>query len=558
MDNIKAEIIRFLKKQTGLEDINLEIPPNSNFGDYAFPCFPLARIMKRSPADIARDIAAKFKSSEHIKEAKATGPYINFFIDKQNLAQGIIKNILSGNFGRNKDKKKTYMIEYFHANTHKGVHIGHIRNISFSESLCRILEADGYKIIRVNYQGDIGPHVAKCIWGYLNLGEKEPKEKKGIWLGKIYAKASEKAKNDDKINEEIRVINNKIYAKDKEYYKVWKKTRQYCLDDFEGFYKEFGVKFDRLYFESQAEEPGKKVVKGMLKKGIAEISEGAVIIDLKEDNLGVFVLLTRDGNALYSTKDLGLAELKQKEFEFDKSIHITGAEQVLHFQQLFKTFEKNNSPMAKKSIHIAYGLVMLPEGKMSSREGTMILYDELKERLFLTAKKAIKQRHPKLSQKELDERTRKIAYAALKFSMVNRENNKDFVFDWDKALAFEGETGPYLQYTYARINSILRKYGKSLGRYDASLLKEPQEQEIVKMLSNFENTIEKASKNLKAIILARYLIDLAQLFNNFYHSVAVLKAEEESKKARLALITAVKEVLNKGLYILGIEVLEKM
>jgi len=560
MDTLQEHIIKILKKHTKLKEIPLEIPPDSTLGDYAFPCFILAKKLKKNPQEIAQELASALQTDDIITEIRAAGPYVNFFVNKETLSADVLQKILKEKekYGQGEDKNKTYMMEYFHANTHKGLHIGHIRNVALAEALCRTLEKTGYKVIRANYQGDIGPHVATCIWGYLHLGKKEPKKKRGTWLGQIYSLASKKASN-KKVEEEIRKINNKLYAKDKELMQVWKKTRQWCLDDFDDFYKEFDVKFDRLYFESEVEEPGKEIIAKMLKKGLAEESEGAIIINLEKYDLGVYVLLTGDGNALYSTKDLGLAQIKQKEYTFDKSIHVTGAEQKLHFQQLFKTLEIIGSPMAKKSLHIPYGLVLLPEGKMSSRTGTIILFEELQEKLFSAAKKAIQERHKDLSKKEIEDRTKKIAYGALKFSMINRENNRDVVFDWDKALSFEGETGPYIQYTYARINSILKKHkGKVDDKADVFLLHEKEELDLIMLVSQFEDIVQTAAEQHKIHLLGRYLLDVSQAFNNFYHAYPVLKAEKDLKQARLVLITCVQQVLQNGLYLLGIDTLEQM
>ncbi|MEE9525790.1 MAG: arginine--tRNA ligase [Candidatus Woesearchaeota archaeon] len=557
MNKAEQEIIKLLRKETKLKEINLEVPKDSSLGDYAFPCFQLSKQYKQNPIEIAMDLAKKLSLPKSVKEIREVGPYLNFFVDKQAIASDVIKNAQKEDYGKAKDKKKTYMIEYFHANTHKGVHIGHMRNISMAEALCRILENAGYKILRVNYQGDIGPHVAKCLWGYLNLKEKEPLTHKGTWLGKIYSKAHLKSQVDPQVEEQIKEINNKLYEKSPDVMEVWQKTRKYCLDDFNDFYKEFGIKFNKFYFESEAEGVGIEIVNKMLEKGSAKEDDGAIIIDL--DDLGIYVLLTQDGNALYSTKDLGLAQLKQDEFKFDKSIHVTGAEQILHFKQLFKTLEILKSPMAKKSMHIPYGLVVLPEGKMSSREGTMVLFDELREKLITEAEKGIKSRHKDLTKKEIDKRKMQIAYSALKFSMINRENNKDIVFDWEKALDFEGETGPYIQYAHARISSILKKYGKAVQqKIKSAALDTDEDAKLILLLTKFPEKVEESAKSYKPHLVARYLLDLAQAFNEFYHACPILQSDEDTKLARLNLILAVQQVLKNGLNLLGIEAPEAM
>jgi len=561
MDKFQQEIIKILKKEVKLKEISLEIPPDSSLGDYAFPCFVLAKKLKKSPVEIAKELSSKIKTDKTIKEVKAIGPYLNFFVNKEKLSSDVLKKIFKerDEYGKCKKTNKKIMVEFFHANTHKGVHIGHIRNISIGEALCRVLEFNNNKVIRTNYFGDIGPHVAKCIWGYLNLKQKEPKEKKGIWLGKIYAIANKKSKLSKKVEKEISEINNKLYAKDKDLMKIWKKTRQWCYDDFDEIYEKFGFKFDRQYPESECEALGKKVVEQLLKDSIAKKSEGAVIIDLKKYNLGIVVLLTKEDNVLYATKDLGMIILKGKEYKIDKSLHVVGSEQDLYMQQIFKIFKLMKHDYASKSMHLSYGLVMMPEGKMSSREGTLVLYEDLKQKLFENAEKEIKKREKKLSAKEIDERKEKIAFGALKFNMINREFNKTITFDWEKALDFEGETGPYLQYTYARINSILKKYGKSINSHaDTALLIEKEELELITMLSNFNSVVEKVGSNYKLHVLCRYLLDLAQSFNNFYHTYPVLNTSDDLKKSRLLLINCVKQVIKNGLSLLGIDTLERM
>jgi len=561
MDKTKQEIINILKKVTKLKEINLEIPPDSSLGDYAFPCFKLSAKLKKNPVEIAKDLAVKIKPNKTIKEVRIAGPYLNFFVNKQDIAVNVINNILKekDNFGKSKSKKENIMVEFFHANTHKGVHIGHIRNISIGESLCRILEFNNNKVYRINYFGDIGPHVAKCIWGYLNLKEKEPKEHKGIWLGKIYALTNKKAKTNKKVEKEISEINNKLYARDKNLMEIWKKTKQYCLDDFKEIYKVFGFKFDREYPESECEALGKEVVNNLLKQNIAKKDEGAVIIDLKKDNLGVAVLLTKEGNVLYHAKDLGMVMLKGKEYKVDKSLHVVGSEQDLYMKQIFKIFGLMKHPYANISKHLSYGLVMLPEGKMSSREGTMVLYEDLKQKLFEHAEKEIIKRDNKLNKKEVNQRKEKIALAALKFSMINREFNKNITFDWEKALDFEGETGPYIQYAHARICSILNKnQGKINSNINQEKLNNKEDEKLILLLNQFPEIALKAAESYKPHLIARYLLDLSQGFNEFYHSCPILKADKETKNARLNLILAAKQVLKNGLNLLGINAPEAM
>ena len=561
--DFKNKIVGLLVAETGLSvsDIAalLSVPPNPNMGDYAFPCFKLGRNPKQKAEELQQRLGKKLPS--FLTKVQALGPYINFFIAKGILAEEVLSAIATckEKYGRIKGTKETVIVEFFHANTHKGVHIGHIRNISLGSALCNLLEATGRKVIRVNYQGDIGPHVAKCLWGYVHFKEKEPKDHRGIWLGKIYAKASQKIKEKPELEDEVKELNTKIYQHDRSVELLWKKTRQWCLDDFNYFYKEFGVQFDRLYFESEVAELGKKVLFDLLKKGIAAESDGAIILDLKEYGLDVYVGLTSQGNPTYQGKELGLAQLKQKEFKFDKSIHVVGAEQNLFFQQVFKTYELMKSPLAGKSTHVSYGLVMLPEGKMSSREGTMVLYHDLFQEMLALSVKEIKKRHAGLSSTEVEKRAGMISFGALKYSMISRENQKNTIFDREKALDFEGDTGPYIQYAHARCASILRKAsGRIMSKVHFESLNTEHERKLILHLSRYSGVVGLAAEQYRPYLVAGYLLELAQLFNEFYHNCPVISELQEVMRARLLLVSCVKQVLANGLDLLGIAAPEEM
>jgi arginyl-tRNA synthetase len=552
--DFKTQILNKLHKFTkGV--IELTVPPDPKLGDYAFPCFKIAKAKKKDPVKYANELEQQLVIKD--VTVKAVGPFLNFHINKSKLAREVLGKILKhgAKFG-NGNKSQKIMVEFFHANTHKGVHIGHIRTMALGSALCNILEKQGNKIIRANYQGDIGPHVAKCLWGYLNLKEKPPKNDKGIWLGKIYSKAHNKSKDNKKIQEEIKQLNIMLYNKDKDLIKIWKMTRQWCLDDFSKFYDDFDVKFNNLYFESEVEGPGKEIARELLDKGIAKHSEGAVIVDLKKFELGVCVILTSQGYALYQTKELGLAKKKLEDHSIDRSIHVVGSEQSLYFQQMFKIFELMKSPLATKSQHLSYGLVMLPGGKMSSRDGTMVLYHDLIGELMDFAASEITKRH-KLSKNELAIRVKQISIGALKFAMLNRENNKDIVFDKTKVLDFEGETAAYIQYVNARISSILNKV-KAKIKPNYNLITTSQESKILNLLQMYPEVIEESASNLKPHLIARYLLDVAQAFNEFYHSCQILKEEPKLRDTRLSIIKAVQIVIKNGLELLNIEAPDQM
>ncbi len=553
---------RIAKETKTKEDkVILEKPPQPEFGDLAFPCFILSKKLKKNPNEIAKDLSKKIKPSGLMGRIEPKGAYLNFFANWDRIGQGIVERALKEKekFGSGEKKNENVMVEYCHFNTHKAVHIGHIRTACLGESLSRIIEFSGYNAIRTNYQGDIGPHVARCIWGFLKLHKgKEPMEDKGKWLGKVYAEASKKMKENEEYSKEVDEVNKKIYAGDPKLAKTWKETRKWSLDYFDKIYKSFGIKFDRLYFESEVEKPGTKISKELLKKGIAKKSEGAIMIDLKKHGLDVFLLVKSDGIPLYPGKDLGLAKLKSKEYKIDKSVHVVGSEQKLHFQQLFETFELMKSPLAKKSYHLCYELVNLPTGKMASREGEVILYEDVLNEIVKHAKEETKKRNPKMESKKLEEISKDIALASLKYDMIKMSPSKTIIFDWKKALDFEGNAAPYLQYTHARACSILRKAKEFPKRFDMSLLKEPHERHLLQMVSEFQNAVRKSGEDMRPHYIANFCYEISTKFNEFYQFLPVLKAKGEMRSSRLALVKAVSIVLKNALNLLGIEALEKM
>ncbi|MFA5049960.1 MAG: arginine--tRNA ligase [Candidatus Micrarchaeia archaeon] len=562
LKELKKEFSREISKEFGIDTKRVMQSfsvPKEEFGDIATNiAFAIAKEQKKNPVEIAEKLCEILKQNKFTQKISTAGPYVNVYL-RSGFYHEALKKIQKekGNFGRGGKTKETIMVEFFHANTHKGVHIGHIRNISLGEALSKILEFNGKKVIRVNYQGDIGPHVAKCLWGFINLyNQKAPKENRGIWLGKVYFEASKKIQGNIELEQEVQKINQKLYSNDLNLTKIWKETREWCLDDFEKFYLEFGVKFDELYFESQVEKLGKKISLELLKEGIAKKDQNAVIMDLRDDDLGVFVLITREGYPLYSAKDLGLAKIKFDKYKLDKSIHVVGKEQEFHFRQLFKTFEKMGFLEAwKKSYHLIYELVMLPEGKMSSRDGTMVLYEDLKNKLIERTKEEIKKRHLDWDEIEINNIAKKIALAAMKFAMIKIENNKTLVFDWENALNLEGETGPYIQYAYVRTKSILEKE----NRFDLKKCElDENEKRIIRKMCEFEEIVQKCSEDLSVYNLCEYLLDMANSFNKFYTTSPVLTAENEKKDLRLAIVSCSSQILKNGLELIGIECLDKM
>ncbi len=565
MDQFREHIIKLLKKEAKLDEINLEIPPSSELGDYAFPCFTLSKKHKKNPNETAKELSQKIKTDNIIKEVKAVGPYLNFFINKEKLFKDILKKIFkeNDNYGIQPKTNKTILVEYLGPNTNKPLHLGHVRNIALGYSLCKLLKANGHKVFPVNINNDRGIHICKSMLAYQKWGKNDsPKNsrlKSDFFVGKYYIMFSKKAKENPKLEEEAKEILEKWEKGDKETIELWKKMNKWALDGFKETYKKFDIKFKKEYFESNTYKKGKDIILDGLKKGLFKEDDGAIFVDLNKQGYGNKVLLRADGTSVYITQDIYLAKVRYDDFKYDKLIYVVATEQIYHFKVLFEVLKILKFPFEDKCYHFAYGMVNLTTGKMKSREGSVVDADDLVDNMIQLSLKETKSRNKNLDKKEIQKRSEKIAMGAIRFYILKYDPVKDFLFDPKESISFEGETGPYLQYTYARINSILKKYNKKIDdKVDSSLLKEKEELEIIKMLGNFNDVVKTSGNNYKIHILARYLLDLAQSFNNFYHSYPVLKADEELKKARLLLISCVKQVIKNGLNLLGIDVLERM
>jgi len=563
--DFKEEIIKLLKKETKLDEIILEVPPNSELGDYAFPCFVLSKQMKKAPTIIAQELAKSIKPNKSIKEIKAIGPYLNFFVNKEKLSENVLKKIFDEKdcYGTQKKTNKKIIIEYPGPNTNKPLHLGHVRNMCLGYALSRILEANGNDVIHVNINNDRGVHICKSMLAYQKWGKDDSPEKSKMksdfFVGKYYVLYAQKEKQNPELEQEVQKMLEKWEEGDKETIALWKKMNKWAFDGFKETYKTFDLKFKKEYFESETYKNGKDIVLDGLKKGLFYKKEdNAVAVDLSKQGFGEKVLLRANGTTVYVTQDIYLAKLKYDNFRYDKSLYVVATEQNHHFKVLFEILKLLKFPFAEKCYHFAYGMVNLTTGKMKSREGTVVDADTLMEEVTGLAKDETKKRNKDIPEKDLDERANKIALGAIRFYILKYDPLKDILFDPKESISFEGETGPYLQYTYARINSILEKSEEKIkDDIDVSLLKEKEELELIKLLSNYEDIVKQAG-NYKINTLARYLLDLAQSFNNFYHAYPVLKAEEDVKKARLLMINCVKQVLKNGLYLLGIDVLERM
>lgn len=543
-----------------IDEKNIEIttPPDRKMGDFAVPCFYFAKMSRLSPNRISEELKNKIRPSGFIKSVSNLGPYLNFTVNAKNLSQRVLKEVgkKGEKYGVLKSHKEKVMIEYSGPNTHKEFHIGHVRNVALGASLVNLYRFGGKKVMPVNYIGDIGSHVAKCLWCLEKFHkDEELPENKGKYLGAIYSEAVNKIEGNEEYKKEAEEVQRKLESGNKQLTSLWKKTRQWSIDELNEIYKTLGVKFDHTFYESEVEKPGKKIVEDLMEQKIAEKSEGATIINLEKYNLKSLLLLKSDGSSLYSTKDLALAKLKFEKYKIDRSFYVVDNRQSFYFQQIFKTLEVMgfNKPMT----HISYEFLTLKEGVMSSRSGNIIPFEDFLEQVIDLAKIETKKRHENWDEVKIYEASKKIALSAIKFNMIKVSNNNVIVFDIKEAISFDGFTGPYLQYTVSRINSILRKESAK-DAVDFGKLDNPLEKELMIKMSEFPEVISACIGDNQPSDLAKYLFDLAKLFSNYYQNVPILASEEDVKKARLLLVSGVRQVLVNGLNILGIDELEQM
>lgn len=565
----KKEIVSYLEQNIGAkhsDSIVLEAPPGREMGDFAFPCHTLAKTYKKSPAEIAsnlQEVLTKQLGSQQsktiIRRVESSGPYLNFFIDKEWLARKMIPEILEkkDRFARSDlGKGKKVMVEYVSPNTNKPLHLGHIRNMALGWSVIKILEKVGYTVVKGLLINDRGVHICKSMLAFSKWGpQADDKKLKGDFLvGKYYVMFSQKAKEDPKLQEEAQEMLRKWEAGDRKVLALWKKMNKLALSGHSKTYNDFGISFDKEYLESDLYMHGKDIVKEGLDKKIFKEHEGAIMVELEKYGLADKILQRSDGTSIYMTQDLYLGVKKVKENKLDANIYVVASEQDLHFKQLFKILELLGYEWAKDCYHLSYGMVYLPEGKMKSREGTVVDADGMMRQLEEMSEKELAKRYNKLSKKEIKQRATQIALGAIKYYILQVDPSSDMHYNPKESLSFAGRTGPYLQYTQARIGSILKKARiTDAKKLDFTKLAEPEEQRLVFVLAQFPEIVEASASKYDPAIIAKYIYDLASEFNNFYHKHQVLKAEGEIKQARLALIKAVRIIIQDGLELLGIE-----
>jgi len=560
---MKSKIVEILRN-VGYEisEKEIEEPPKREFGDYSFPCFNLAKKLNVNPIELAREITRKIPVDRYpfLLKVEAINGYVNFFIYWEKMASEILSETLSMKKLEIGNKEKV-MIEFSQPNPVHSMHIGHARGTFIGDALSRIFEFSNFNVIKANLMNDTGLQVAKLVTAYLLwYNGKRPDKKPDYWLWEIYVKFHEEAKKDPNLEEKAREILRKYeIEKDKEIIKVWNRVVNWCVKGFKGTYKKLKIKFDVWFYEHDFREAGKNIVYQALAKNVAFKSEdGTIVAKLEDYGLPNCVILRSDGTGLYFTSDLGLTVHKFEKFKLDKSIWVVSSQQSLYFKQLFRFLELFGYEWAKNCYHCAFEHVNLPEGKMSSREGRAVLLDEVISMLEKKAKEEVEKRNPKKSKRKIASVARKIAIGALKYSILKIQPEDQIIFEWERMLKLEGNTGPYIQYACTRCKGILKKVKKIKRNLTPKRLTE-EEALLIKKIGEFPYLIQKIVKEMKPYYLANYLYELSTIFNNFYEKVPVVKEEdEEVRNFRLTLVEAVEKTLKIGLSLLGIEVPEFM
>jgi len=549
-------------------DVKLEVPPKKDMGDFAFPCFTLAKEYKKAPPMIATELAEKLRvrlteKGEKGITVKSLGPYVNFFIDSSLLVQDIL-SIKAGYGHTTKDTSKV-LIESPAPNTNKPLHLGHLRNMLLAQSLGKILRTQGKDVHMINMVNDRGVHICKSMLAYEKFGKGKTPEsedrKSDHFVGDYYVEFAKAVKEHPELEEEAQEMLVKWEAEDENVRALWQKMNDWVLSGFNETYAALNFEIEKTYYESETYIHGKEIILEGFEKGIFEKDDKeAVIVNLEDQKLGTKVLLRGNGTSVYITQDIYLAKTRYDEFNFDEMVYVVGNEQEYHFKVLFEVFKKLGWTFADKCYHFSYGMVELPDGKMKSREGNVIDTDNLLSEMTALSKEEVISRYKDIDEKEADHRAHVIAHAAIRFFILKFDPLRNFVFNPKESLAFEGETGPYVLYVYARIASIFRKHGQevSIESVDSSVLDTERDKQLMKCLGDYPEVLAEAAKQMKPSLICHYLIDLASEFNSYYRDNPILKAEDTVRDARLALISKVQIVIKDAMSMLGVEVLEQM
>ena len=568
MINFKSEIANEIAKVTGVDAEELygylEVPPNKEMGDYAFPCFKLAKALKKAPPIIAQEIADKIEKNENIKNIQIAGGYLNFFINENVMAKEVLGliNEKKENYGASDiGNGKNILIDYSSPNIAKPFHIGHLRTTIIGAALYKIYKFLGYNTVGINHLGDYGTQFGKLIEGYKRWGHEYNIEENLIdELVKIYVRINDLCKEDESVLEACRENFKKLENKDEYCTNLWNWFREVSLKEFQRIYDKLDVKFDSLRGEAAYSDSWDGIIEILDKAGKLTLSEGAKIVDLEDKGLGVCMIQKSDGTTIYAIRDLAAIKYRADNYDFDKCLYVVAYEQALHFKQVFEVAKYIGIP--EKCVngleHVQYGMTRLTTGKMSTREGTVVKVDDLLNESISRIEEIINEKNPDMADKK--ENAEKIGIGAVIFNNLANNIIKDQIFDWDTVLNFQGETGPYIQYVYVRTKSVLDKLGyiPQFENVKVELLNDSSSLEVIRTLYKFNEVLQSVTEKSEPSFLARYLIELGQKYSNFYNENKIMVEDEELKNARAYLTYAVGNVIKTGAGLLGIKMPTQM
>ena len=566
MQDFKIAIANCLKEK--IEDLTLEeivalieVPPNKEMGDFAFPCFKLAKVFRKAPNMIAADLAENIEAKGAISKVMPLGGYVNFFVNKSQLAKTVINDVLTKKekYGHTDlGQEKAVVIDFSSPNIAKPFHIGHIRTTVIGNALYKIYDSQGYNVVRVNHLGDYGTQFGKLIVAFKLWGSKEAVEANPIpELLKLYVKFHEEAEQKPEMEDEARAWFTKLENGDEEAKALWQWFRDESLKEFARVYDLLDIEFDSYAGESFYSDKMGVVIDQLKEKGLLVQSQGTNVVDLEQYNMPPALITKNDGSTLYMTRDLAAAIYRKNTYDFDKCIYVVGSQQSLHFQQLFKVLELMGYEWSKDLIHVPFGMVALEEGTMSTRKGRVVFLEDVLKQAVEKTKEIVLSKNP--NAKNVEQIAKQVGVGAVVFQELSNSRIKDYTFSWSRTLSFEGETGPYVQYTHARCCAVLRKAEEEVTadiNYD--LLSEGDGAEVLKVIGSFNKAILAAMRKNEPHIITRFVLDLAQAFNKFYHDNPILVDDVEVRKARLALVAATRQTIENALTLLGMHAPERM
>lgn len=566
MINFKEQAVKLIA--TKVSDLSneeilelIEVPPSYDMGDYAFATFRLAKTFRKSPNVIAAEMVEQLGDSEYFQKIEQVGPYVNFFIDREKLAEAVLSQVFTekNNYGSSTmGEGKKVIVEFSSPNIAKPFHIGHIRTTVIGNSLSKIYKFLGFDVVTINHLGDYGTQFGMLISAYKKWGNREVIEANPIKeLLALYVRFNSEADEDPSLKDEARYWFKELEDKNPEAIELWQWIRDISLKEFNRVYDMLNISFDSYAGESFYSDKMPAVLEEMKKKGIVQESEGALIVDLEPYGMPPALIMKKDGSTLYTTRDIAAAIYRKDHYDFYKNLYVVASQQNLHFKAWIKIVELMGHQWAKDCIHIPFGMVSLEEGTLSTRKGRVVFLEDVLNTAIENTLKIIEERNPNLENKK--NVAKQIGIGAILFQELFNQRIKDYTFNWDRTLSFEGETGPYVQYSHARANSLLVKGGFSIEETaDFSLLTNEDEINIIRLIYDFPNTIVDSMEKNEPYFITRQIVEIAKAFNKFYNSTPIIVEDTKLKNSRLALVYSVKTVLNTGLGLLGIEAPDKM